>query len=353
MKKSILTMAFLVMSCSAMAGTFSDGLNNVLSIAPPNTEQNSEYIKFTGYLYDGVRSSQLPMFHQRIGYQSTQTEVFTRDFEKRVKEYQAEHGLEPSGIIGPSTVWMLNFDNNIAARNINYTKQAIVDFNISSRPNKYIVVNIPEYKLYVVENDDIVFESNVIVGKSGTKSGGATPLMETNVVGITYNPPWNPTPNITNKKLLPKYAKHPDYLEHKGIKVLDASGKVVTDRFTISEFRQRGYRLYQPAGEKSSLGMIKFVLDNNQNIYLHDTNDRGLFGKVQRDFSSGCVRVERWEELASIVSGQPVEQIQKKINTKRTFGESVEKLPVYIVYWTVTGWNDKVKYNVDVYGKVK
>ncbi len=340
------------MSFSANAGTFSDGLETVLAKEPPKVEGPSDYIKFTGFLYDGVKSPQLPIFHQRLGYES-HSEVFTRDFEKRVKEYQSSHGLEPSGIIGPSTVWMLNFDNNMAARNIEYTKQAIRDFNVASRPKKYIVVNIPEYKLYVVENDDIVFDSKVIIGKSGTKSGGATPLMETNVTGLTYNPPWNPTPNITNKKLLPKYAKHPDYLEHKGIKVLDSFGHVVTEPFTVAEFKERKYRLVQPAGEKSSLGQLKFVLDNNQNIYLHDTNDRHLFNKVQRDFSSGCVRVERWEELASIVSGQTTEQIRSKVETKRTFGERVATMPVYIVYWPVTGWENDIKYHVDVYGRVK
>jgi murein L,D-transpeptidase YcbB/YkuD len=218
---------------------------------------------------------------------------------------------------------------------------------------RYILVNVPAFTLYAVENGQEAMRSKVIVGKAGTRSGGATPMLDTNVVGFTYNPSWTPTPSITKKKLA-MWAKDPEYLNKQHVGVYDRSGQLVDSTLiTPATFREEGMRLWQKPGNNNALGQFKFVLDNNQNIYMHDTNERKLFARERRAFSSGCVRVESWLKLAAWVSGMSEEDIEKHL-ARGNHGHSVTKVPVHIVYWPAVLLDDgSIKIYPDVYKRIR
>lgn len=154
---------------------------------------------------------------------------------------------------------------------------------------KLIIVNIPSYTLKAIdlETGQTLVETRVIVGKPS----GKTPIFTTNVINLKYNPDWTPTASM----------------------------------------KKRGKR-YVPAGPNNPLGRIRFSTDNNISIYLHHTNEPGLFERPSRALSAGCVRVEKWDDLAAFVADTDVETIHAKVATKRTTFDKVETVPVVMSY---------------------
>ena len=161
---------------------------------------------------------------------------------------------------------------------------------------KYVVVNIPAFELVAYENDKELFRSKVIVGKSSTR----TPKITTNITRIKFNPDWTPTPNmisnaIAHNKKVPKYTR---------------------------------------PGDKNPLGLLKFELDNNMDIYLHDTDKHSLFNKDIRGYSHGCIRVEKYVDLAAWALNTKPAEIQSIINSSKTTYRTTDIIPVYIIYMT-------------------
>lgn len=171
---------------------------------------------------------------------------------------------------------------------------------------KLIIVNIPSYTLKAIdlETGQTIVETRVIVGKASRR----TPIFTTNVVNLKYNPDWTPTANM----------------------------------------KRQGKR-YVAAGPNNPLGRIRFSTDNNVSIYLHHTNEPDLFEKPTRALSSGCVRVERWDDLAAFVADSDVDTIHSQVATKRTTFEKVETVPVVMSYSQVDVTAGRPARFLDVY----
>ena len=71
--------------------------------------------------------------------------------------------------------------------------------------NNYLVVNIPEYKLHVYENDSIVFDINVVVGKDQHK----TVIFNGDMKYIVFSPYWNIPASILKNETLPAIKRNP------------------------------------------------------------------------------------------------------------------------------------------------
>lgn len=164
-------------------------------------------------------------------------------------------------------------------------------------PDRYIYVNIPAFRLKVIENDSVWLNTAVIVGKRETP----TPVLESVIRSFIIYPYWHVPHSISTREILPLLKADASYLYRNNFEVLDHQGRLVA----ADTLRWGGYGpekfpfvLRQREGSENTMGIIKFNFANNHNVYLHDTSAKGLFRRTRRDFSHGCVRVQNAVSLA-------------------------------------------------------
>ncbi len=241
--------------------------------------------------------------------------------------------------------------------------------------NKYVIVNIPDFKLDVIDSGHSVLNMKVCVGQGRNMdykktlvrfddtdrvdkpNPHETPLLNSLINSVQVNPVWNIPESIANKEILVEAAKDPDYLSNKNIDVYK-NGKQVDDPDSIdwSSVKNSEYSFKQEPGDDNSLGKIKFLFDNHSNVYLHDTPAKLPFYRPMRAVSHGCVRLGDPEALALNLFGQGWQYkiIDKDMHMDKpdpTYIDLPKKTPVYITY--VTCWADStgtLQYRPDVYG---
>lgn len=219
--------------------------------------------------------------------------------------------------------------------------------------NNGIFVNIPSYQLYYFRDGKLALQSKVIVGRDDRR----TPVMYSKLSNVVVNPPWNVPPSILMKDIVPKLARNPGIADSLNYEIFDGAGNKVNPRnVNWSQYinaKSMPYRIRQKAGDDSALGRYKFNMPSSDAIYLHDTPNRGLFGKTDRALSSGCVRVEQADALASILLKEAGWSNDKKnsvlASQKTTSAQIRSDNPVYLYY--VTAWveNGKVYNLPDIY----
>lgn len=207
--------------------------------------------------------------------------------------------------------------------------------------NNGIFVNIPSYQLYYFRDGKLALQSKVIVGKDDRR----TPVMQSKLSNVVVNPPWNVPPTIKSKDLIPKFTRNPGLVNSLGYEILDGSGnKVNPSSINWAQYKGKEksfpYHIRQKPGDNAALGLYKFNMPSSDAIYLHDTPNRGLFGKNDRALSSGCVRVHKSDELATLLLKEAGWTEQKKkgvLATKKTTSVPIRSdNPVYLYY--VTAW---------------
>jgi L,D-transpeptidase YcbB len=273
-----------------------------------------------------------------------------------VQRFQAGEGLEPDGRIGRMTFAALNRPAEVAVRQL----RVALDMRRAAAPpgaDRRIEVNIPYQRLQVIEAGRVVLEMAVIVGKPARP----TPVMRVRLTSVMFNPPWGVPERNAREDLLPKFRANPRAMMEKGFRVYGfADGqRVELDPLAIdwrSVQKDRfPYLIRQDAGDANALGRIKFVIPNGEDIFMHDTPDRGLFRRAERAFSSGCIRLEKPMELLGIaLQGTPgwdrarVDQVMAGRQTAvMTVGRSI---PVRLHYTTVTIEGGEVRIRPDLYG---
>ncbi len=198
-------------------------------------------------------------------------------------------------------------------------------------PADRIWVNIANAKLVLYLNNQPAFTTRVVVGDIDKQ----TPELQSTIVSLLYNPPWNIPPSIATKEILPKLSQQPDYL----------SRHHMTMRHNGS--------IQQLPGPGSALGQLKFEMTNRFDVYLHDTPLKNLFSRDNRRQSHGCVRVENPRELASLLLQQPVDVINKGIALGTTNRHMLPvSTPVFLVYQTAFADPDgTIQFRADVYDR--
>ncbi|TCP93538.1 L,D-transpeptidase-like protein [Cricetibacter osteomyelitidis] len=215
-----------------------------------------------------------------------------------------------------------------------------------------IFVNIPTYQLNYVRDGQLVLNSRVIVGKNERR----TPVMYSKLSNVVVNPPWNAPVRLINEDLLPKIRKDPSYLQRYGYEILNSKGQVISpSSINWSSIGAKfPYHLRQKPSDNTALGRYKFNMPSSDAIYLHDTPSRKLFSKNKRALSSGCVRVEKADQLATILlkeAGWSDNKKQTVLDSRKTTWATIKSdNPVYLYY--VTAWVDdgQVKTAPDIYG---
>jgi murein L,D-transpeptidase YcbB/YkuD len=243
--------------------------------------------------------------------------------------------------------------------------------------NKYVIVNIPDYKLDVIDSGKSVLNMKVCVGEGRNKkhtyglvgyddtakvdnpNPHETPQLNSLIHSVDVNPIWNIPQSIVTKEIVKAATDDKFYLDNKGIDVYK-HGKKVTDIETVNweaaSKEGSDYQFKQRPGDDNSLGKIKFLFDNKSSVYLHDTPVKEAFGWKDRDVSHGCVRLGNPQGLALNLfgAGAKYDLITKDMALDRPDPTTIylpAKVPVYITY--VTCWADAdgtLQFRQDVYG---
>ncbi|MHA6963225.1 L,D-transpeptidase family protein [Zobellella denitrificans] len=297
----------------------------------------------TAMLRPGERAAVVPRLRERLqllgdlpASAMDGDDYYDSALEQGVRHFQQRHGLQVDGVIGPHTYSWL--DVSPLARAQLLMRSMLRTLIGDTLPPAYLLVNIPEYRLRLYQDQAMVLESDVIVGKDSRK----TPIMASEITNVVVNPPWHVPRSILTKDILPRLYQDPGYIEREEFEVLDAGERLVPREEWQAVLYEDGvfpYRLRQRPGSRNALGAYKFHLPNNEAIYLHDTPSRGLFSRDSRALSSGCVRVEEAEQLALwLLSEQwsPSRLADLKANRHTRWLRVNKPLPVFMVYWP--GW---------------
>jgi len=273
-----------------------------------------------------------------------------------VSHFQRRHGLEPTGKAGDETLAELNVPVADRIRQIEVNQERW-RWMPASLGDRYIVVNVPDFHLDVVENGQVPLSMRVVVGKPRSH----TPNFSSRMAYLQLNPEWNLPDDIAAHEIAPKLAADPGYLARHNMELVRVRGNqeegVSPASADLSKLGKGSpYRLRQRSGADNPLGQVKFVFPNPFDVYLHGTTSPSLFARTVRSFSHGCVRLEKPLDLAAyLLKDDPKwtpETIEAAIATGEHKTVSLPRpIPVYILYWTA--WVDAdgtVELRRDVYG---
>ena len=272
-----------------------------------------------------------------------------------IGKYQRQKGLTETGKLNSGTVSSLN---NTSWEKFKRIAITLDRFKLlpDSMPTTYIWVNIPAYRMKVIDSGNVALESNVIVGQPKTR----TPLLTSNLTNFITYPQWTVPYSIVFGEMLTKIKANPDYLRKQNLMVVDKNDSVMNvDSLNWKKFNKNyfPYQIKQRQGDDNSLGVLKFNFANKYSVYLHDTNARWLFSKENRALSHGCVRVKEFMKLADFLVRY--DSIRFPPDTLRSWITRQEKhvvsgfprVPIFIRYFTCEGKNGGIKFYNDVYGE--
>ncbi len=316
-------------------------------------------------LKKGMRDSRVNQLRTRLmmtsgaldASKTIQNDYFDQNLETAIRQFQRQHGLREDGLVGPPTLKELNtpVEVRICQIAVNLDRLRWLPSELGYR---HILINIPDFNLEVVEDNNTVMNVRAIVGKTKTR----TNLLSSRITYLELNPYWRVPKSIAGAEFLPKLKKNPQYISGKNMKVFSmgnqakpiSPGSVNWSRVSASNFP---YLLRQEPGPGNPLGRVKFVFSNECDIYIHDTPTRSLFGQNRRSFSHGCIRIEKPVDLAVyLLQGQQNDHwTSKNIQAEIRKGKNKtlklpEPVPVHIVYETV--WTDRegnLNFRPDIY----
>ncbi|WP_286164098.1 L,D-transpeptidase family protein [Azoarcus sp. DN11] len=282
-------------------------------------------------------------------------DLFDDGLRTAVIAFQSHHGLEPDGAVGRLTLAALQIDvgRRIEQIRVNLERLRWVAQDIEG---DYLIVDIAGFSARLYLDNRLAWQSRVVVGRPYRK----TPTFRAVMQYLVLNPKWVVPPTILREDVVPKVLRDARYLAENDMRVVDGSGRAIAPAaITWARYRDGGfpYQIIQAPGAENPLGRIKFMLPNEYSVYLHDTPSKALFGRSERAFSSGCIRLERPLELAVLLLDDPAqwnaEALQKAIETGETRTVPVERrVPVMILYHTVeVGDDGKASFRPDLYDR--
>jgi len=301
----------------------------LMKVSLGDTSQNiaalKRYLLFMGDISDTARSS-----------------VYDKKLSEGIGKFQVRNGLAPTGQLTSETIQKLCIpvDHTIRQIMINMERWRWVPERIGKN---YLLVNIPEYKLKIIEDDQEIHSMKVIVGKALTH----TPIFNDKLEYVVINPYWNVPENIVLTELIPAQKQDPESWQRQNIEVyhkydFEHPVSIEEIQWDSVDYSRFPYQLRQKPGKTNALGNYKFLFPNNFHVYLHDTPASYLFDKEVRGFSHGCIRVENPEWLAGYlldnISPETLSAALKKENQWFKIRKA-RQLPVYILYFTA--WTDK------------
>jgi len=264
-----------------------------------------------------------------------------------VRKFQEGADLKPTGVLDDRTVKAINApkrDRQIDTVIVNMERLRWLPRQLGAPAlgNAYVMLNVPDFTLKVMQKGEPVWTTRVVTGKPGNH---ATPMLTETMKFITVNPTWNVPPSIIYNEYLPALQQDPTVLQRMGLRMERA--------------RDGSIRISQPPGEANALGRIRFNFPNKFLVYQHDTPDKHLFAKEERAFSHGCMRVQNPDQygatLLNIVlpnEKYTAERIRGMYGRGETNINFPTPVPVHITYQTAfVDEAGKLQLRKDVYGR--
>jgi L,D-transpeptidase YcbB len=289
----------------------------------------------------GMSDERVPLLRERLGLAAADNTTFDKALSEAVKKFQAGHDLSRTGTLNGVTIDALNGpkrgrDADVIIANMERWRWLPRDLG-----KAYVMVNIPEYMLRVVNNGSVVWRTRVVVGKPSMP----TPLLSETMKYITVNPTWNVPPSIVQNEYLPALQQDPTALERIGLKV--------------EHNRDGTVHIFQPPGAGNALGRIRFNFPNKFLVYQHDTPDKYLFAHDKRAYSHGCMRVQDPAKYAEVLlsielphEGYTQERIQRMFGTGEKDISFPKPIPVHLTYQTAyVDDAGKLVIREDIYGR--
>jgi L,D-transpeptidase YcbB len=264
-----------------------------------------------------------------------------------VRKFQENAELKATGVLDTGTVKALNSPKrdkqiDIVLANMERWRWLPRDLGTPALGEAYVILNIPDYTLKVMQHGGQVWTTRVVTGKPGIH---ATPLLSETMKFITVNPTWNVPPSIIYNEYLPALQQDPTVLQRMGLRLDRASDGSI--------------HISQPPGEANALGRIRFNFPNKFLVYQHDTPDKYLFAKDERAFSHGCMRVQNPDQYASVLLNIALpndhytpEKIRSMYGSSEIDLKFPTPIPVNITYQTAfVDDGGKLQFRKDVYGR--
>jgi len=265
----------------------------------------------------------------------SKSDFYDRELMDAVMKYKVRNGFKPNYILSEDHIKEMNIPlaDKVETLKLNMERCRAISAQIASS-DEYILVNIPSYELVYVKNGKVELTSNVFVGAPLTK----TTIFNSEIDRIVFSPYWTVPQSIVNNELKSKIASDKNYLAEKNMEIVNG-------------------QVRQKPGPDNSLGLVKFMFPNPDDIYLHDTPSKTLFDFEKRTFSHGCINVQKAKELAVAMLKDYPEWTQPKIDKamdgqKENSFKLSKKVPIYISYFTsLVNENGEIGFFQDVYEK--
>jgi murein L,D-transpeptidase YcbB/YkuD len=295
------------------------------------------------------------------GESSTAAQTLTPQLVDAIKHFQYRHGEKPDGILGAATLTELTKPLSSRARQIELTMERWrwLPSELVSAP---IIVNIPQFRLFAFEStadsEAHIRQMDVIVGKAFEAT--QTPVFTADMSYLIFRPYWEVPYSIALKEIVPAARRDPSYIDKHQMELVRGAGdsalSVPNTAENVELVAKGALRVRQKPGPNNSLGLVKFMLPNPYNVYLHSTPAQALFAESRRDFSHGCVRVSDPVGLAQYVLRDSPEwtreKIQAAMNGTSTLTVTLKnRIRVFFVYGTalVTESGNALFFD-DIYG---
>lgn len=269
--------------------------------------------------------------------------------------FQADNGLKPDGVIGIYTRKAL--DESVRYK----CHRAILSMERwrwrAPFPERYMWVNIPEYKLRLFYNDSLLSEHRIVVGKPENQ----TPQLSSRLRAIITLPYWTQPQTIASKEFLPAIQHNSNYAAKNHYKVYRGETEVDPTTINWKRYKEKNFpfRVRQEPGSDNALGLVKFEFNNKYGVYIHDTPSKGFFNKDIRAYSHGCMRCDMPDSLARFILTRDDHQkmtrdsLDTLIARKEHFSIPLRKpIPLQVDYITVvTNEKGELLFFPDVYDR--
>jgi len=311
----------------------------VLRYTPPRSKKQPEIV---------VEDPRVPQLRAKLGLtENANDNHYDARVAEAVRRFQDSADLNPTGILDDRTVKALNSpkrDKQIDTVIVNMERWRWLprDLGAPSVGDAYVILNIPDYTLKVMQHGAQVWATKVVTGKPGVH---ATPLLTETMKFITVNPTWNVPPSIIYNEYLPALQQDPTVLQRMGLR--------------LEQERDGSIHISQPPGEANALGRIRFNFPNKFLVYQHDTPDKYLFEKTERAYSHGCMRVQNPDQYAAVLLNITLpnehwtpERIRSMYGSSEVDLKFPTPIPVNITYQTAfVDDAGKLQLRKDIYGR--
>lgn len=337
-------------------------LMRLVNARPKNEKEHLLPISLSGVLRPGYGHDAVPLLREYFGLPKVETNnwaTYDDDLAAAVISFQRSNGLKADGVIGPSTMSVINQGNTQKIEQLVVNMERLRWDDVTTRGDRYVVVNIPSAMLWAIDDGKVAFEMPVVVGKPER----ATQAFKTVITGIRLNPDWTVPPTIKAKDILPKLVEDPEFYSVVGMRMMSGYGPdayeidpYTVDWANITSSELHSIRMVQSPGINNPLGFYRVIMPNPYNIYLHDTTRPELFSENYRALSSGCVRIRDPKKMTEFIlqdmSGWSGSRIDRIIESRKKMDVMIEEpIPVSLLYYTTwVNESGAVEYGQDVYG---